>query len=184
MITSACFDLETSSLNADFGVVLCAVVQGSDCGEPLVLRGDAYKAWKRGRSDDSALVEDIAAVLDRYDVLVAHNGKRFDIPFLQTRLMRWGLPPLPTPKLVDPVLVARNKLRMSSNSLRRLLDFFGLNQKTEVAGDYWMRAALDGDREAMDYIVDHCVKDVEMLVQLLDRVKGYCSAFDQRGSGW
>lgn len=184
MITSACFDLETSSLNADFGIVLCAVVKPGG-GSPIILRGDHLNpGWQAGRSNDRELVRQIALELAEYDILVAHNGKRFDIPFLQTRLARWGLPALPKLKLVDPVLLSRNNYKMSSNSLRRLLDMFGLNQKTEVEGDMWLRASLDGDTDAMDYIVDHCVKDVEMLEALLDRVKGHCSAFDQRGSAW
>jgi uncharacterized protein YprB with RNaseH-like and TPR domain len=184
MITSACFDLETSSLNADFGVVLCAVVKPGGA-DPLIFRGDELNScWDRVRSDDRELVQAIARELEGYDILVAHNGKRFDLPFLQTRLARWGLPPLPRKKLIDPVLLARNNYRMSSNSLRRLLSMFGLNQKTDVETEIWLRASLDGDREAMNYIVDHCVKDVAMLEQLTDRVKSFCTAFDQRGSAW
>lgn len=182
-IRSACFDLETSSLNANFGIVLCGVIQSGE-GDLTVFRGDEYESWESRRSDDSQLVADIVAALEGFDIVVAHNGLNFDLPYLRTRLARWGLPPMKPLKLVDPVRVSRSKLRMSSNSLKSLLDLFGLNQKTEVAGDLWMRAALDGDREAMDYIVEHCVKDVEMLAELLDRVKGYCSVFDQRGSGW
>lgn len=183
MITSACFDLETSSLNADFGVILCAVIKPGG-GSPVVFRGDAYPGWERGRSDDSPISRDIADALGKFDILVAHNGKKFDIPFLQTRLARWGLPPLPRTKLVDPVLLARNNYRMSSNSLQRLLGMFGLNEKTVVDNDVWLRASLDGDRESMNYIVEHCQKDVDMLDALLDKVKPFCSKFDSGGSAW
>ena len=185
MISSCCFDLETSSLNANFGIVLCAVVKGSDRKKPYVFRADSYPGWAEGRrSDDSGLVTDIVHKLDEYDVLVAHNGARFDVAFLRTRMARWGQGPFPNKKLVDPVLVARNKLRMSSNSLASLASLIGAGEKTVVDGDMWLRASLDGDKGAMDYIVKHCVVDVEILDKVADSVKPYCSVFNTYGSGY
>ena len=189
MISSCCFDLETSSLNANFGIVLCAVIKGSDRKKPYVFRGDSYDPWKNGnRSDDSLLVKDIVSCLNDYDVLVAHNGARFDVPFLRTRLAKWH-PSLecgafPNKKLVDPVLLARSKLRMSSNSLAAIASLIGAGEKTLVDGDVWMRAALDGDSEAMDIIVKHCIIDVDILEKVADAVKPYCSAFNTYGSGF
>ena len=185
MISSCCFDLETSSLNANFGIVLCAVVKGSDRKKPCIFRGDDYSGWKDGkRSNDSALIQDIAGCLDKYDVLVAHNGAKFDVAFLRTRMAKWGLGAFPNKKLVDPVMVARNKLRMSSNSLAALASLIGAGEKTIVDGDMWLRASLDGDKEAMDYIVKHCVVDVEILDKVADAVKPYCSVFNSYGSGY
>src|SRR5262249_44709780 len=33
--------------------------------------------------------------LDLYDIWIVHNGNKFDLPFLRTRLLKHGLPPLP-----------------------------------------------------------------------------------------
>ena|ERR1700675_3910218 len=185
MISACCFDLETSSLNANFGIVLCGVIKGSDRKKPYVFRGDDYKPWKAGhRSDDSQLITDIVAQLNRYDVLVAHNGARFDVNFLRTRMAKWKQAPFPNKKLVDPVQVARNKLRMSSNSLASLASLIGAGEKTPVDGNLWLLASLDGDKEAMDQIVKHCVVDVEILDKVADAVKPYCSVFNQWGSGY
>lgn len=185
MISSCCFDLETSSLNANFGIVLCAVVKGSDRKKPYIFRGDDYPKWKEGlRSQDHEIVRDIVARLDQYDVLVAHNGARFDVPFLRTRMAHWKMGPFPSKKLVDPVLLARSKLRMSSNSLAAIASLIGAGEKTIVDGNIWLRASLDGDSEAMNYIVEHCVQDVKTLEQVADAVKPYCSAFNSYGSGF
>jgi uncharacterized protein YprB with RNaseH-like and TPR domain len=182
IITVASFDLECSSLNADFGIVLCGVVKPQD-GEPIVFRGDELnKKWRSKRSDDSALVKAIVGELGKYDILAAHNGLKFDVPYLRTRCARWGLSPVPRYKLIDPVLIARRSLKMSYNGLERIADFLGVNCKTPVEGRLWLQASLDGDKEAMDKIVDHCVKDVEMLEYIIDAVKGYIPAFDSKGS--
>jgi hypothetical protein len=94
------------------------------------------------------------------------------VPFLRTRLAKWGLDPLPSKKLVDPVELAGNKLRMSFNSLVAIANFLGFNSKTEVRGDLWLQAALDGSTEALDYNVDHCVRDVLVLEKVGGVLKG------------
>jgi uncharacterized protein YprB with RNaseH-like and TPR domain len=149
-ITCCCFDLETSSLDADFGVLLCAVVKPAG-GPYKTFRADRLNpSWARRRSDDSAILRAVAAELERYDVWCAHNGAWFDVPFLRARLLRWGLPALPTRKLVDPVQLARRKLRLSGNSLRTVARHLGAAAKRELEPTVWQRAALDGDRAEMD----------------------------------
>lgn len=183
-ITCCCFDLETSSLNADFGIVLCGVILPAG-GEPIVFRGDKInKRWKTQRSDDSATVAAIVAELEKYDIWIAHNAARFDVPFLRTRIAKHGMPPLPGRKLLDPVMLARNKLRMSYNSLEKIAELLGCNDKTPVTGETWVRAALDGDRESMDYVVDHCVHDTLTLEKVVEALKAYSTALNTWGSGY
>lgn len=182
-ISCCCFDLETTNLSADFGIVLCAVIKPAG-GEPIVLRGDSYPAWSKKRSDDSKLLKDVVAALDEFDIWVAHNGARFDVPFLRTRLLKHALGPLPTKKLVDPVQLARNKLRMSYNSLEKVAQHLGVNSKTDVEPEMWLRAALDGNKVAMDYIVEHCVQDVEVLEKVVGALKTYSTAYNAWGSGF
>lgn len=180
------FDLETTNLNADFGVVLCGVVKPA-FAPPKIFRADKLNPdWKRSRSDDSAVIEAIADELTKYDILIAHNGARFDLPFLRTRLAKHKLPPFPnTIKLVDPVWVARNKLKLSYNSLEQLIDFLGITEKkTPVSGDQWLSASLDGCVESMDYIVRHCVQDVLSLERVVTKLKHYSTQFNAWGSGY
>lgn len=184
MITSCTFDLECSSLNANFGIILCGVIKPAD-GDPIIFRADELnKRWKTQRSDDSSVVKAVVDELMKYDILVAHNGAKFDIPYLRTRMAKWGLGMFPNKKLVDPVQIARNRFKLSSNSLDSMADFLDTSTKTRVSGDMWLRASLDGDKEAMDYVVEHCVADVLMLERLVDIVKPYCTVFNDRGSSW
>ncbi len=183
-ISCCCFDLETSNLSADFGIVLCAVIKpaGEDC---ITLRGDVLnKKWKTKRSDDSAVIKATVEELLKYDIWVAHNGARFDVPWLRTRLLKHGGEPLATRKLVDPVFLARNKLKMSYNSLSKIADHLGVNSKTEVSPEMWLRASLDGDKEAMDYIVSHCVEDTITLEKVVGKLKAYSTAYNSWGSGF
>lgn len=157
-IKSCCFDIETTNLQADYGVVLCACVK-PDGKPPITFRGDKMvPGWKQKRSNDAPLVQALAEELSKYEIWVAYNGARFDIPFLNTRLMKNGMMPLPVPKsLIDPVLLARNKLKLSYNSLEKLAQHLGCSSKTDVDSQMWIEAALDGSVKAMNYIVKHCV---------------------------
>ncbi len=182
MIGSACFDLECSSLQADFGIILAAVIK-TPFNKPMIFRSDKLNPkWAKARSDDSAIVSAVADELRKYDILVAHNGVDFDLPFLRTRLMIHKLPPLPDFKIVDPVKIARKNLRLSSNRLVRIASMLGVNHKKIVEGPVWMRAILDGDRKAMDQIADKCVSDVETLEAIIDYLKPYTSMFNSWGS--
>lgn len=185
MLRVAAFDLETTDLCANRGILLAAVIheQGTD---PEIYRGDKYnKQWATKRSDDSALVTAVAKRLAECDVLIAHNGVRFDMPFLQTRLIANGLPVFPQRKLVDTWLIARNKLRLASYSLKSLTDLLHLDEKkTELYMSVWIKAMLDGDVEALDYIVEHCVRDVECLWKVFDALKDYSSVVNNKGSYW
>ena len=182
-ISCACFDLETTNLSADFGVLLCAVIKPA-YGESFVIRADQFPTWKTHRSDDRGILKAVTKVLDDFDIWIAHNGARFDVPFLRTRLLTHGLPPLPSKKLIDPLLLARNKLRMSYNSLKQLANHLGCNTKTELQPKLWLRAALDGDTKAMNAIVDHCERDVETLDKVAGALKVYSSTYNNYGSGF
>lgn len=183
-ISCCCFDLETTSLNADFGVVLCGVVKPAQ-GKCKVFRADKLNPnWSKERSNDSNVVAAIVRELSEYDIWIAHNGNRFDVPFLRTRLAKWGLESLPAKKLIDPVFLARNKLKMSYNSLESLAKFLGVNSKTEVSGDTWLQASLDGSRKAMSYIAEHCVQDVLVLEKVIKSLKAYSTNYNAWGSGF
>lgn len=183
MISSCCFDLETSSLNAAFGIVLCAVVKGDCQKKPTVLRADELNPdWETRRSDDSAVVDALAAELLKYDVLIAHNGRDFDMKFLRTRLLRWKKGAFPKKKFVDPVLLARNYLRLDRNTLSSLGSLVGAPEKTVVDPLVWVKAAMDGDKKSMDYIVRHCIRDVEILEKVHAAVQPYCGTINSWGS--
>lgn len=182
-VSCCVMDLETTNLSADFGVLLCAAIKPAG-RNVRIFRADVYPAWKKRRSDDREVLADIVAELDRFDIWIIHNGARFDVPFLRTRLLKHGLAPLPSKKLIDPVLLARNKLRMSYNGLDQIANHLGVNRKTEVKPDMWLRASLDGDREAMDYIVRHCVNDVLTLEDVAGALKVYSTVYNTYGSGF
>lgn len=187
LVSSIVLDIETTGLWADIGVALCMSYESSnDPGVIQTLRTDHLnpKDWKRGiRGNDRELVKRANEVIREHDMVVAHNGRFFDIPFLRTRAIKWGLAPLHDMVIVDPVRVARSKLRFQSNRLERMLDTLGITErKTPLDLSVWMRVLHNGDAEAMDTIVEHCEADVTALSALLPKVRPFIKQFDTMGS--
>ena len=73
---------------------------------------------------------------------------------------------------------------MSFNSLEQVANHLGVNSKTSVEPRQWLAAALDGSRQAMRYIVDHCVQDVLVLEKVIGALKAYSGTYTAYGSGF
>jgi uncharacterized protein YprB with RNaseH-like and TPR domain len=186
LISTLILDLETTDLDADKAVILCASYESSDePGRVRTIRQDKTNPlWSKGlRGDDKELCKQVNALVRAHDVIVAHNGSRFDIPFLRTRALRWGLAPLKDVKLVDPCSIAWRKFKLKSNSLGRIADYVGIkDKKTPLDLSLWMDVMLNGSKVGMNKIVEHCEADIRVLSGVLKFVKPFIRVLDERGS--
>ena len=180
------FDIETTGLYADDGIVLC-MSHKLYMAPPETLktiRADAFPSWKKQKTDNKAVVVTIMEALRDYDILVAHNGQFFDKAWLTTACLKYGLDPfIAFKKTIDPCQIARRKLRLHRNTLQALQAYLGIPvEKTPVAFEHWLRAGLDGDQESMAYIVEHCEKDVLVLEAVYDALRKVVKQIDDGGS--
>lgn len=181
------FDIESFGLSPDMGLPLCLV--GREYGRPkkdiTVIRIDEMEPWKKGRrSDTSAFAKACVDYLMQFDILVAHNGKKFDRPYILTLAVKHKLDlGLHRKKIIDPVWLSRYKLRMVSNSLNALLKYFDVHdEKTPINWQDWRQAAFDDNKESWENILRHCVQDVHALYGLYDRFRDLVNNIDNRGS--
>jgi DNA polymerase III epsilon subunit-like protein len=166
------WDLETSTFGfkANSGFILCATIK--KLGKPVeVLKRDNMQP---NPLNDRKLVKQIYNRLLQADMWVTHNGKWFDIPFLNSRLLHWGLPILPTMPHFDTCETSFKKLKIK-NSLEAVGEFLGCRvQKYKVSFDEWVKAYA-GDAKAFAKIVKHGVNDAKLTeeVYLKMRPLGY-----------
>ena len=174
------FDLETTDLKGLMGRILCASFTDWDYeeGEVETFRLDE-KPWKgRSKIDDSKLAVAIRDRLEEANMIVAHNGRMFDIPFLNARLAKAGERPLNTQFVMDPRWYLNSgSMRIGSAKLINAQKFFELTDttgggKTEITWENWQLAATH-DKAAMDEVVYHCEQDVKVLKQLYPHVLPY-----------
>lgn len=171
------FDLETTDLKGLMGRILCASFIDLDTEEAVTFRLDD-KPWKgKSKIDDSKLAVAIRDYLEEANLIVAHNGRMFDIPFLNARLAKAGERPLHTQFVLDPRWYLNSgSMRIGSAKLVNAEKFFELTEstggKTEISWADWALAAT-GDRTAMDTVVYHCEQDVHVLKALYPHVLPY-----------
>lgn len=158
----AFWDLETSGLGADYQSTVLATIKPFN-KKPMTFISDRY-------NKDKKLVRLIKARLEEFTVLVAHNCKLFDIPYLNTRLLKWGLPSLEARHHIDTYQVLKPKLRTSSKSQAALLSFLELpQQKMSLPPSIWQEAMTN--KKALQQLVDRCETDCIGLEQLYKRTR-------------
>jgi hypothetical protein len=186
-IRTAVFDLETFSLDRGWGVLLLGVVVVHGAGPEPVWHEFALtdsKNWPNKRSDDSEVAAGLINVLHDCTIAYAHNGKWFDIPWLNTIALKYGLPALNI-KLVDPVQVARRKYRIGNNSLSAVADFLGLEEsKMQLSPDVWRFALMDNDPEAWATLRERCRSDVRLLNEVAAKIMRDVGIIDYGGSAY
>lgn len=172
----AAFDIETTSLRAMMGRILCASFFPVYNAEPnelriapkaYTLRGD--KAPFRDPEDninDTALCVALRDELEKYNMILTWNGKQFDVPFLNARLARAGERVFKPQFHLDLMYYAGGvSMRVGSRKLVNVQKYLGLaTEKTDISWDQWQRAATL-DRQAMNEVVEHCEADVVVLAQ-------------------
>lgn len=163
----AVFDIETAmGLKADYSVVLCGVVK--EVGkEPVV-----FDKGRRG-DNDKKLVKTIRDELEKYDILIGHYSSKFDLPYLNARLLFWGLPKISGKLHIDTYTLARRALQISSRRLGSIVKFLKLGSKVFNDAETWRRAGYTNDKHALKKIVEHCVQDVILTERVCDKLKGF-----------
>lgn len=143
--------------------------------------------WLGGRSgvdsvlastprDDKALVWAAADLLASADVVVHHNGDKFDVPALNVRLLYHGLRPLPPLVTVDTKKLAFRRFRFSCAKLDYLARFLGIGRKVATGGYQLWLDVLAGDPAALAKMRRYNVGDVKLLEAVYLKLR----AFDER----
>lgn len=162
------FDIETSTFGfkANSGFILCCGIQ--ELGQPMKML--VRDNMRPDPLNDKKLVQRISQELAKGDVLVGHNIKWFDIPFINSRLLHWGLPPLPPMATFDTCDVSYKKLKIK-NSLEAVGEFLGCRmRKFKVSFDEWVRAYA-GNAGSLAKIVKHCYNDVALNVEVYHKLR-------------
>ena len=170
------FDIETSGLNADFAFIFSYAIRGDD-GK---LHGRTLRPEEIQKSQfDKNLVAEMCADLRRFDRVVVHYGgdRRFDLPFSRTRAIKHGADfPLYKEVMVsDTWLMSKNKLKLRSNRLAVICEFFGIKAKEHPLNpDVWQKACA-GDKKALAFIWVHNVEDIDSMKKVYYLLEQYTS---------
>jgi transposase-like protein len=115
------------------------------------------------RGEDSYVCEALYNMVDEADAFLSHNSLGFDWKVLQTRGLMNGLGILPTTKVLDTLQIARKKLRLPTNKLDTIGQYFGIGEKLKHEGIKLWRDVQEGCPDALERMVAYCRQDVDLL---------------------
>lgn len=134
--------------------------------------------------NDERIVASLADLLREADYVVAHNADNFDIPVVNTRLLRLGMDPLGPVRTIDTLKLARKSFRFASNKLDYIARILGVPQKLETSFELW-DGCYRGDPASLAYMVKYNRHDVAVLqsvyYSLLPYVKGLPRLVESNG---
>lgn len=107
-------------------------------------------------------------LFDMADILVAHNGNKFDIPFVQGRMMYYDIaPPTPTAS-IDTLALVKKHARFASNRLGDLGTHLLHKTKVSHMGMATWLGCMEGNEEMWALMERYNLQDVVLLEELLD----------------
>jgi uncharacterized protein YprB with RNaseH-like and TPR domain len=99
---------------------------------------------KREGKDDKSLCKELRKLFNEADMVVAHNGEKFDIKKANTRFLFHYLPPYREPASRDTLKFARTKFKFTSNRLGALGEYLGLGDKIQnMPFEVWLECLAD-----------------------------------------
>lgn len=171
------FDLKeeyTSHLNIiQERFIVCAAWQwfGEKTIHSVSVLDDA-KRFAKDPADDFHVVKTLVDLINSADVIVAHNGNRFDNRYVQTRALVHGLGPYAPVASIDTYKTAKNQFYLNSNRLDYLGKLLKVGGKMDTPSGLWLKA-LKGDRAAIKTMLAYNKVDVKVLEGVFRKLQPY-----------
>lgn len=138
--------------------------------------GYVLTPYEVANEDDFRILKELHKVLNEADIVIAHNGKKFDIPKINTRFTLNNLSPTSPYKQIDTLEVVKKQFGFSSNSLDALATFFGVENKDPHDFQLW-KECMEGNEASLTRLLKYNKKDVEILekvyLKLRPWIKGH-----------
>lgn len=163
-------NISIDSIVADW-YILCYAAMWDDSDDVIYDHLTRYKSvYKEDPENDYHILLTLRELLDEADIVVAHNGKAFDIKKIQARFLKHGIPPASPFRMVDTLLVARSQFALTSNKLDYLARLLGLGAKLQTGGMALWRACKRGDKEAWQTMIDYNIQDTILLKKVYHKL--------------
>lgn len=132
----------------------------------------------RNLSDDTEITDKMITLINEADFVIAHNGRKFDLPKIRARAVVNGIePPAPT-KMIDTLDIAKKEFRFDANSLAFLADRLGCTKKrahTKFPGfTLWLECMKQNDaawREMRKYNI----QDIDTLEEVYLKLRPWAT---------
>lgn len=131
--------------------------------------GSKFIVFSRKEYSEYSLLLLLWDILDNADIVVAHNGDKFDIKKINARFIKYGLTPPSPYKTIDTLKVARKHFGFNSNRLDDLGEYLDVGRKQATPKNLWLRCQ-HGEIEAFKILEKYNEQDVRLLEKIYDKL--------------
>jgi len=136
------------------------------------VQSDVVTPEEAKNRDDKRVLKSIWKLLDKADIVIGHNGDRFDLRKLRWRFISQEIEP-PTPfRIIDTLKIARKEFFAPSYKQDFLTKYFKLQNKLETDFQLWVDCEA-GDKKRLAEMVDYNEHDVIGLEQVYIKLRPY-----------
>ena len=165
-------DIEADGLKTDFATMLtwCIKEKGGKITSGVIKKKELFSEI----DVDKRLMTDLAKELSKYKIIVTYFGTRYDLPFVRTKAMRYGLDILEYGGTYhwDMFYTVKSKMNLSRKSLDNACDYLGIKGKTEIDKEAW-RSAKYGNKAGLAEVLNHNEGDVVILEKLHEKLQPF-----------
>ena len=167
------FDIETTGLPANWSIMAAWCLLDHDTGK--IVSDTITRGEMRDRTD-RRIIKSACKELAKWDRVVTSYGSRFYIHYVRTKALyhEINFPAYRDLYHTDLLYVSRQKLRLSSNRLEAVCQYFEIPAKGHKMTPKLNNELQAGKPEAIDTVLKHCEEDVwstnEVFVKMLDHM--------------
>lgn len=137
--------------------------------------------WDNKKQCDKRMLQEFIKIANQADQLVAHNGDRYDLPWIRTRCLFHRIDMFPEYTSVDTLKLSRSKFKFNSNKLDYISKYLGFNGKRKHEGwDMWVKV-WKAEKGALKDMVDYCKDDVVELEKVFLEINNYVNQKTHKG---
>lgn len=135
-----------------------------------------FKRFKRDMEDDREVVKSLWRLFDEADVIIGHNGDKFDLRKSNAQFVKHSLQPPAPYKSIDTLKIARSRFAFLSNKLNDLGAYLGIGRKLPHTGFHLWKACMIGHPKAWRKMRAYNARDVVLLERVYDRLKPWAAS--------
>lgn len=115
--------------------------------------------------NDESISRSLWNVIDEADIIVAHNGLHFDIPWANSRFIYYGMIPPSPYRVVDTYRVCKQQFYFTSNKLAWISKYLTKDEKIKTDFSLWSDC-MAGDADALCRMSEYNIQDALLLEEI------------------
>jgi hypothetical protein len=139
-----------------------------------------FDLYDKDPENDREVVQALWDLIDEADVVIAHNGNKFDMRKANARFVAHHMEPPARPQQIDTLKVARQYFMFNSNKLGDLGEHLGLGNKEATGGFGLWKGCMLGEEKSWRVMKKYAKQDVDLLQAVYERLRPWMTNHPNR----